>query len=89
VHLLVRAARNRSAGGETLFERCPKWPKAGRYGIQVPAKRGLYEQRTAKVSVRFGEVAVRRPAGADKALPAQLTLRVVDVREENPQRDLR
>jgi hypothetical protein len=37
--------------------------------------------------VRFGEVTVRRPAGADHALPAQLTLRVVDVREENPPQD--
>ncbi len=88
VHLLVRAAQNRSVGGgEKLFERCARWRKAGRYSIQVPAKRGLYKQRTAKVSVRFGEVTVRRPAGADKALPAQLTLRVVDVREANPPQD--
>jgi hypothetical protein len=88
VHLLVRAAQNRSVGGgEKLFERCAKWREAGRYSIQVPAKRGLYPQRTAQMSVRSGEVAVRRPAGADKALPAQLTLRVVDVREENPPQD--
>jgi hypothetical protein len=88
VHLLVRAAQNRSVGsGEKLFERRAKWREAGRYSIQVPAKRGLYKRRIAKVSVRFGEVTVRRPAGADKALPAQLTLRVVDVREENPPQD--
>ena len=35
------------------------------------------------VAVRFGEVAVQRPAGADKSLPPELTLRVVDVREVN------
>jgi hypothetical protein len=88
VHLLVRAAQNRSVGGgDKLFERCAKWRQAGRYSIQVPAKRGLYQRQVAKVSVRFGEVTVRRPAGADKALAAQLTLRVVDVREENPPQD--
>jgi hypothetical protein len=88
VHLLVRAAQNRSVGGgEKLFERCAKWRAAGRYSIQVPAKRGLYKQRIAKVSVRFGEVTVRRPASAGTTLPAQLTLRVVDVREENPPQD--
>ena len=39
------------------------------------------------VAVRFGEVTVKRPAAPAKDLPANLTLRVVDVREVDPPED--
>jgi len=87
VHLLVRAARDRSLAGESkLFEPCVTWSEVTRYTITVPAKRGRHEraERSAVVAVRFGEVAVRRPALASKRLPANLMLRVVDVREVDP-----
>ncbi|MDR3417505.1 MAG: IS4 family transposase [Nevskia sp.] len=93
VHLLVRAARNRSVGAhQRLFEPCPTWSEAARYTIQVPARRGktgkgLRAERTALVAVRFGEVTLRRPACADKDLAETLTLRVVDVREVDPPAD--
>ena len=84
VHLLVRAAQNRSAaGGGKLFDICAGWPEAGRTTIEVPAKHGKGQRaaRTAVVAVRFGEVTLTRPATAGKTLPKQLTVRVVDVRE--------
>jgi hypothetical protein len=94
VHLLVRAARNRTvATGERLFEQCPDWSEVARYTITVPAKRGGAKEqraeRTTVVAVRFGEVVVRRPSGADKTLPPELPLRVVDVREVDPPEDQR
>jgi hypothetical protein len=87
VHLLVRAAQNRSVdGNEKLFERCAGWSAVTHRTIQVPAKHGKAQraERTAVVAVRFGEVTVKRPSGADKGLPPTLTLRVVDVREVDP-----
>jgi hypothetical protein len=95
VHLLVRAAQNRSVDGDArLFEQCHAWSEVERHIITVPAKRGgtgkiSRAERTAVVAVRFGEVTVRRPSGADKSLPAVLTLRVVDVREVDPPEDAR
>jgi hypothetical protein len=90
VHLLVRAAQNRTLeGGGTLFERCGGWPAAAHRTIVVPARHGKAPraERDAAVAVRFGAVTVKRPATADKALPATLTLRVVDVREVDPPDD--
>jgi hypothetical protein len=90
VHLLVRAARDRSLQGGSLrtggklLETCAAWSEVTRYPITVPARHGRHgqrDERTAVVAVRFGEVAVRRPAYASKDLPAGLSLRVVDVRE--------
>jgi hypothetical protein len=90
VHLLVRAAQDRSVGdGRKLFETCAAWSEVAQYSITVPARlagsgKGQGTERTAVVAVRFGEVTVQRPATADKALPATLTLRVVDVCEVAP-----
>jgi hypothetical protein len=93
VHLLVRAAQNRSVGrGQKLFDVCAGWSEIARYMITVPAKHGKAlkdrrAERTAMVAVRFGEVTVRRPPGAYKDLPKRLKLRVVDVREVFPPED--
>jgi hypothetical protein len=93
VNLLVRAAQNRNVGADGhLFEHCAAWPVAAQYTIAVPAKRNGHGQtwrpeRTTEVAVRFGEVQIRRPSGADKSLAPTLTLRVVDVREVNPPAD--
>ena len=93
VHLLVRAAQDRSVGeGRKLFGTCASGSAAASDTITVPARRGGSGQgpqpeRTALVAVRFGEVTVTRPATAGKRLPAQLTLRVVDVREVDPSVD--
>jgi hypothetical protein len=84
VHLLVRAAQDRALeADQTLFAHCIGWPERARYPVEVPSKAGR-PGRTAMVAVRFGEVVLRRPAGAGKALPATITLRVVDVSEVDP-----
>ena len=87
VHLLVRAARDRSVGpGQKLFATAAGWAEVDRYTVTVPAKRALYgtgarDERSTVVAVRSGEVEVSRPASAARSLPARLRLRVVDVRE--------
>ena len=91
VHLLVRAAQNRSlSGGGKLFERCGAWSAVSHHTIAVPAKHGKTPRaaRTAVVAVRYGAVTVKRPSSADTTLPATLSLRVVDVREECPPADV-
>jgi Transposase DDE domain len=93
VHLLVRAARNRSVGRQQkLFDAAASWPEIGRYLITVPARHGKAvkdqrAERTALVAVRVGEVTIGRPSDAGKTLPKKLTLRVVDVREVLPPED--
>ena len=85
VHLLVRAARDRSVGpGLKLFATAAGWAEVDRHGVTVPAKRARYgagarDERSTVVAVRSGEVEVSRPASAARCLPARL--RVVDVRE--------
>lgn len=87
VHLLVRAARDRSVGpGLKLFATAAGWAEVDRHAVTVPAKRARYgtgarDERTTVVAVRSGEVEVSRPASAARGLPARLRLRVVDVRE--------
>lgn len=89
VHLLVRAARDRSVGaGKKLFATAAGWAEVDRHTVTVPAKRGRYGsgargERTAVVAVGYGEVTLSRPASAARSLPAQLRMRVVDVREVN------
>lgn len=53
MHLLVRAARDRSVAGGRLFETCGGWSEATRYPIAVPAKRGKGQraERTAVVEL--------------------------------------
>jgi Transposase DDE domain len=84
VHLLVRAAQDRAlAVKQPLFAHCAGWPEQARYPVAVPPQGGR-PGRTATVALRFGEVVLKRPPAADTALPATLTLRVVDVAEIDP-----
>jgi hypothetical protein len=90
VHLLVRAARNRTVDGETkLFERCAGWSAVTHHTIRVPAKRGTAPraERSAVVAVRYGEVTLMRPRRASQELAPTFSLRVVDVREVDPPAD--
>jgi len=86
VHLLVRAAQDRSVGeGRKLLATCANWSTVARHTITVPARRGGFGQ--GPQAERTALVAVARPATAEKSLPAQPTLRVVDVREVDPPAD--
>jgi hypothetical protein len=84
VHLLVRAAQDRClAAAPMLFAHCAGWPEVARYTVTVPPLAGR-PGRTATVALRFGEVVFKRPATAAAALPATITVRVVDVAEADP-----
>jgi Transposase DDE domain len=85
-HLLIRAqADRRLADGGTLFTAADKFRVAGRQVIELPARSPDRPARTAKVEIRFGEVAVRRPANEkDRTLAETVSLRLVEVRETRP-----
>ncbi len=81
VHLLCRAAQDRMLATRTrLFATCAAWPEQDRYTIAVPAH-GSQPARTATVALRWGEVALTRPATASRSLPQTVTMRVIDVGE--------
>ena len=88
-HLLTRAMSDRNLAGVTegvtLFAATAGFPVAGRREIELPARPPSRAQRTATVELRFGEVEICRPATKhDRALPATVRLRLVEVREAAP-----
>lgn len=88
VELLIRAGQDRRLhGGGTLFAHTDALPVMGRMRVDLPAAPGR-KARTAELELRFGCVEIVQPkrsksaqAKAEPALPAQLTLTVVDARE--------
>jgi hypothetical protein len=90
LHLLVRAARNRSlSGGDSLFPTCDRLAVAGCFELEVPRQPGRPARR-AKLEVRFGRVELMCPSWLRQsrrlrgALPDSVALHVVDVRECGP-----
>src|ERR1700723_768667 len=73
-HLLTRACRDRAlVGGGRLFGITESWPVRHRFKLEVRAQPGR-PARTAKVSLRFGEVTIKRPGNcSDPAAAHQLT----------------
>ncbi len=80
--LVIRAAHDRALeDGGTLFEALDASAVAGRATLDLPAKVGR-KARTAKIAARFMSASLKRPRNTiDKALPASVTMTVVDVRE--------
>ncbi len=85
VELLVRAQTERNlADGGHLFEHLDGLPIADRFTLELPAVPGR-AARTAKMVLRYGPVALRRPLqGGDRALPKSVALYALDVREIDP-----
>ncbi len=85
-HLLTRAMSDRNlADGATLFAAPAGFAVAGRRQIELPARPPSRAGRAAGVELRFGEVEIRRPATKhNRALPATVRLRLVEVREIAP-----
>lgn len=86
VDLVIRAAQDRALEqGGRLFACLAQAPEAGRFTVDLAAAPGR-ASRTAAMSVRFGEVTlkrpVHRPAGA--ALPETVSVSIVEVRELDP-----
>jgi Transposase DDE domain len=81
--LLTRAAQDRAiAEGGCLFAYTDRLPIAGRIQFSVSRCAGKREGRIAELELRFGTVTLKRPHHLRQAQAcAQVSLRVVDVRE--------
>lgn len=82
VELLVRAQTDRGlADGGLLFRHLDGLPVADRYELDLPAVPGR-APRTATLELRYAAVVLKRPGRtADRDLPKQIEVFVVDVRE--------
>lgn len=87
LHLLARAAQNRSLrGGGSLFATTDRLAIAGCFELEVPRQPGR-PARLAQMELRFGMVELRCPHWLRRssdlrgALPESVALHVVDVRE--------
>ena len=86
VEKVVRASQDRRlADGARLFAAADAWAEAGRMTIALPAIRGR-KARQAVLSLRFGQVAIRRPKNGKgrEALPESLAANLVEAREIDP-----
>jgi hypothetical protein len=82
-HLLTRACRDRTlAAGGKLYAWLDALPAQGTYSFDVPARPGKRSAHQATLEVRFGRIAIKRPAScSDKNAPEQIELGVVEVKE--------
>ena len=87
LHLLVRAAQNRSVrGGDSLFPACDRLAVAECFELEVPRQPGRPARRT-QMELRFGKVELLCPHWLRQRrapLPDGVALHVVDVRECGP-----
>jgi hypothetical protein len=85
-HLLTRASVDRKLANDTyLFTAARNFPLAGTAHLFLPQRSPGVPARTATVTLRFGEVTIRRPRHEnDLTLPKTMRLRLVEVREINP-----
>jgi hypothetical protein len=85
VEKLVRAAQDRCLADDgSLFAKADQWPEAGRATVELPAAPGR-KARQAELSVRFGQVDIKRPKSrkASDGLPKTITVTLVIAREIN------
>ena len=82
-HLLTRVCRDRTlATGGKLFAWIDAQPVQGTYSFEVPARPGKRSAHRACLAVRFGRIAIKRPASCpDKRAPKQIELSVIEVKE--------
>lgn len=82
-HLLTRASRDRSlVGGGRLFATLAGLPEAHGFRLELPSRPGKRGARTARLTVRFGRIGIRRPAAcSDRNAPREIELSAIEVRE--------
>jgi hypothetical protein len=88
VHVLGRIHHDRSlVGGGTLTTIARQWPLAGTRRMTLRERPGRPE-REARLELRFGVVTVARPREVSApALPAQVTLSLIELTEPDPPQD--
>src|ERR1700722_8491249 len=83
-HLLTRSMHDRAlADGASLYATAAAFPLADIATIDLPA-RANRPARQAKLSLRFGRVAIKRPQGAARSLPKSVDLTLIEVVEDPP-----
>lgn len=82
-HLLTRACRDRSlAGGGKLYAWLDAQRVQGHLEFDVPARPGKRTAHRARLSVRYGRIAIKRPGScSDPGAPKQIELSVIEVKE--------
>jgi hypothetical protein len=82
-HLITRVCRDRTlATGGKLFAWIDAQPVQGTYSFDAPARPGKRSAHRARLTIRFGRVAIKRPAScSDKQAPQQIELSVIEVKE--------
>lgn len=82
-HLLTRACRDRTlATGGKLYAWIDTQPAQGTYCFEAPARPGKRSAHRARLTVRIGRIAIKRPVScSDKNAPEQIELSVVEVKE--------
>lgn len=84
VHLLIRAAQDRSLhGGGRLFAAGDGLPEAGRRRVELPARPGR-PARQAALAIRFGSLEIARPGYLPATMPGTVRLQLVVARELDP-----
>ena len=85
-HLLIRATRDRAlADGGRLYAAATEFAPAGVRRFTLPARDPGKPKRDVVVELRYGEVEIRRPEQErDRALPASVRLRLIEVVEPEP-----
>ena len=84
--LLTRASRDRAmVGGGTLFAAMADLPEKHSYSLDLPARPGKRQARQARLTVRFGNVRIRRPQScSDRDAPEEIELSAIEVVERDP-----
>ncbi len=92
VEMLIRAGQDRAlADGSRLFAKAETLAEAGRMTVDLPAAPGR-RARTTVLSLRFARVEIARPVSRKHsaelaALPANVSLTLVEAREIDPPHD--
>jgi len=83
-HLLTRSMHDRALDeGGSLYAAAAALPIADVATVELPARANRLA-RAARLALRFGRVAIKRPQGASRALPERVSLTVIEVVEIAP-----
>ena len=84
-HLLTRSMQDRRLiDGTSLYETGARFAIADTATIDLQARSAQRPARPARLSLRFGRVALKRPKDAPRDLPESVTLTLVEVVERDP-----
>lgn len=87
VHLLIRARDDRAIAGSGTLSTAPEMTQGGWRKVELRAQPGR-AKRNAELVVRFGQVMLDRPKQLRDPVAEQVTLRLVEVIEQNAPADV-